>query len=58
MSASCAHSDMRLKIQMQEIKLKDWDIIKQAKEAGVPGMEEIAASFVKKSFGHRFPTKN
>jgi hypothetical protein len=27
-SALSAHSDMRLKMQMQELKSKDWDIIK------------------------------
>jgi hypothetical protein len=42
-----AHSQMKLKMQCQELKSKDWEIIKQAKEAGVSGMDEVAAAFVK-----------
>jgi hypothetical protein len=55
-SALSAHSEMRLKIQMQELKSKDWDIIKHAKKAGVPCMEDIAAAYVKLQFGHLFLT--
>jgi hypothetical protein len=52
------HGQMRLDMQRQELKTKEWYIIRQAKEAGVPGMDEVAAAFVKKHFAYLLDTKN
>jgi hypothetical protein len=38
---------MRLDMQKQEFKTKEWDIVRQAKEVGIPGMDKVAAVFVK-----------
>jgi hypothetical protein len=50
------HGQMRLHMQKQELKTKEWDIIRQAKEAGVPGMDEVAATFVKQQFAYLLDT--
>jgi hypothetical protein len=50
------HGQMRLEMQRQELKTKEWDIIHQAKEAGVPGMDEVAAAFVKQHFAYLLDT--
>jgi hypothetical protein len=52
------HGQMRLDMQRQELKTKEWDIIRQANEAGVPGMEKVAAAFVKQHFAYRLDTNN
>jgi hypothetical protein len=44
------HGQMRLEMQTQDLKTKEWAIIRQSKEAGVPGMDEVAAVFVKQHF--------
>jgi hypothetical protein len=50
------HGQMRLDMQRQELKTKEWDIIRQAKDAGVPGINEVAASFVKQHFAYLLDT--
>jgi hypothetical protein len=44
------HGQMRPDMQKQESKTNEWDIIRQAKEVGVPGMYEVADAFVKQHF--------
>jgi hypothetical protein len=41
---------LKMQMQMQDLKSNHWGNIKQAKEAGVPGVDEIAAAFVKQHF--------
>jgi hypothetical protein len=53
-----AHSQMKLKIQCQELKSKDWEIVKQMKELGVPGMDEVVAAFVKEKCVYLIPSNN
>jgi hypothetical protein len=50
------HGQTRLDMQRQELKTNEWDIIRQAKEAGVPGMYEVAAAFVKQHFAYLLDT--
>jgi uncharacterized membrane protein len=50
------HGKMRLDVQKQELKMKEWDIIRHAKELGVPGMDEAAAAFVKQNFSYLLET--
>jgi hypothetical protein len=50
------HGQMRLDMQKQELKTKEWDIICQAKEAGVAGMDEVAAAFIKQHFAYLLDT--
>jgi hypothetical protein len=53
-----AHSQIKMKMQYQELKSKYWEITKQVKEVGVPGMDEVAAAFVKEHDGCLFPSNN
>jgi hypothetical protein len=50
------HASMQLNMQSQEMITRDWSMIKQAKELGVPGMKEVAAAFMKKHFSYLFQT--
>jgi hypothetical protein len=50
------HGQMRLDMQIQELKTKEWDIIRQTKESGVPDMDEVAAAFVKQHFAYLLDT--
>jgi hypothetical protein len=50
------HGQIRLDMQKQELKKKESDIIRQAKEAGVPGMDKVAAAFVKQHFAYLLDT--
>jgi hypothetical protein len=50
------HGQMRLDIQKQELKTNEWDITLQAKEVGVPGMDEVAVAFVKQHFAYFLDT--
>jgi hypothetical protein len=50
------HGQMRLDMQKQELKTNEWDIIRQANEAGVPGMDEVDAAFVKQHFSYLLDT--
>jgi hypothetical protein len=50
------HGQMRLDLQKQEVKTKELDIIRQANEAGVTGMDEVAATFVKQHFAYLLDT--
>jgi hypothetical protein len=52
------HGQTRLDMQRQELKTNEWDIILQAKEAGVPGMDEVAAAFVKQHCAYLLDTNN
>jgi hypothetical protein len=50
------HGQMRLDMQRQELKTNESDIIRQAKEAGVPGMDKVTAAFVKQHFAYLLDT--
>jgi hypothetical protein len=50
------HGQMRLDIQKQELKTKEWDIIHHADEAGLPDMYEVAAAFAKQDFAYLLET--
>jgi hypothetical protein len=50
------HGQLRLDMQKQELKMKEWGIIHQSKEAGVPDMDEVAATFVKQHFAYLLET--
>jgi hypothetical protein len=50
------HGQLILDTKKQEYKTKEWDIIHQAKEAGVPGMDKVAAAFVKQHFAYLLDT--
>jgi hypothetical protein len=50
------HGQMILDMQKQKLKWNEWDVILQAKEAGVPGMDEVAAAFVKQHFAYLLGT--
>jgi hypothetical protein len=50
------HGQMIFDMQKQQLKTKEWDIIRQAREAGVPGMDEVAAAFVKQHFAYLLDT--
>jgi hypothetical protein len=45
---ACAHLNNLLKAQ--QLKKADWAMTKEALEAGVPGMEAVAANFMKQQF--------
>jgi hypothetical protein len=47
---------MRLDMQKKKLNTNEWDIICQAKEVGVPGMDEVAAKFVKQHLAYLFDT--
>jgi hypothetical protein len=43
-------------MQKQELKTNEWDMIRRAKEVGLPCMDEVAATFVKQHFAYLFDT--
>jgi hypothetical protein len=39
------------------MKMHEWAMIKEALEAGVSGMKDVAAQFMKEQFSYLFPIK-
>jgi hypothetical protein len=48
---------MKLKMQSQDMKSCNWEIINQAMQAGVPGLQEVVAAFMKQHYVHLFSNK-
>jgi hypothetical protein len=45
-------------LKYQKMKLTKWAMIKEALEAGVPGMQEVAAPFMKREFTYFIRMRN